>query len=68
MEVRAKDLAALVEQGIREGKYLSGSQIPSEYAMVEEHGVSRNLVREAYAMLTGKGLIEKRPGYGTYVL
>lgn len=67
MGMTAADLARLVEQDIRNGKYLSGSTIPSEYAMASEHKVSRNMVREAYAMLIGKGLIEKRKSFGTFV-
>lgn len=68
MAINAAELARLVEQDIRNGKYPSGSTIPSEHTMAREWAVSRNMVREAYAILIGKGLIEKRRSFGTYVL
>ncbi len=44
-----------------------GMRIPSESALVAELGVSRNSVREALRSLVHAGLLEARPGDGTYV-
>lgn len=44
-----------------------GEKLPSERAMVQEYGVSRNVLREALVLLGDRGLIEIRPGKGSYV-
>ena len=44
-----------------------GEKLPSERAMVQEYGVSRNVLREALVLLSERGLIEIRPGTGSYV-
>ena len=44
-----------------------GEKLPSERAMVQEYGVSRNVLREALVLLSERGLIEIRPGQGSYV-
>ena len=44
-----------------------GEKLPSERAMVQEYGVSRNVLREALVLLSERGLIEIRPGKGSYV-
>lgn len=44
-----------------------GEKLPSERAMVQEYGVSRNVLREALVLLSERGLINIRPGKGSYV-
>lgn len=44
-----------------------GEKLPSERTMVQEYGVSRNVLREALVLLSERGLIEIRPGKGSYV-
>ena len=44
-----------------------GEKLPSERTMVQEYGVSRNVLREALVLLGDRGLIEIRPGKGSYV-
>lgn len=44
-----------------------GEKLPSERAMVQEYGVSRNVLREALVLLSERGIIEIRPGKGSYV-
>ena len=44
-----------------------GEKLPSERTMVQEYGVSRNVLREALVLLGDRGLIEIRPGKGSYI-
>jgi GntR family transcriptional regulator len=45
-----------------------GSQLPTEIELMEQYGASRNTVRDALKLLTTRGLIETRPGQGTFVV
>ena len=45
----------------------SGSLLPNEFEMRERFSVSRTALREAYRVLTAKGLIVSRPKVGTRV-
>lgn len=49
------------------GTYPEGTTLPSEGSLVAELGVSRTALREAFKLLTAKGLIEARPRLGTRV-
>lgn len=42
--------------------------VPSEQALVEEHGVARGTVRSALALLVDDGLIEVVPGQGRRIV
>jgi GntR family transcriptional regulator len=44
-----------------------GSQLASEFALMERFGVSRATVRQAIAALESEGLVERRHGAGTFV-
>jgi len=44
-----------------------GDRLPAERELQEELGVSRWTIREAYRILRQKGLVEIRPGGGTFV-
>ncbi len=44
-----------------------GSKLPSERELVSQLQISRNSVREALRMLEIMGLVEVKPGKGTYV-
>ena len=57
-----------LESGIRTGKFLPGSQLPTELEIVEEFGVSRPTVARAMRDLQQLGLVERRPGAGSYVM
>jgi len=52
---------------LRSGEYRVGDRLPSEWALVAELGVGRSAVREAIRELVSLGLIEVRPGLGTFV-
>lgn len=52
---------------INAGRYKVGSKLPSERAITEQMGVSRPSLREAISALQIVGILESRPGDGTYV-
>src|SRR5262245_10761075 len=54
-------------EAIEEGLWPPGSQIPTESELVEMLGVGRGVVREALATLKAFGLIDSKPGRGTFV-
>lgn len=60
-------LQEYLRQEIEEGKYPSGSHLPTEAELVEMYGVSRTTVREALRGLAQRGLIIKRQGLGSFV-
>lgn len=68
-EARAADqLFAHFEALIRDGQLAPGQTLPPEREIVEEHGVSRTVVREAVLALANKGLIKARPRYRPVVV
>jgi GntR family transcriptional regulator len=42
--------------------------LPSEAELVEQHGVSRGVIREVLNLLRGEGLVERLQGAGTFVV
>jgi len=56
----------IVEQ-IHQGKLNPGDRLPSERHLIEMLGVSRSSVREALQGLMVMGLVESRPGQGSFV-
>ena len=44
-----------------------GDKLPSERELAEQLGISRTVVREAIRTLCERGLVEVKPGCGTYV-
>ena len=56
-----------IEHRIEAGELRVGDQLPSERELAEQFGVSRTAVREAVKALRQKGLLEIRPGRGTFI-
>jgi len=57
-----------IEKRIVAGELKVGDQLPPERDLAEQFAVSRTAVREAVKTLREKGLIEIRPGRGTFVI
>src|SRR5258707_8214762 len=56
-----------IERRILAGELKVGDQLPSERELGEQFRVSRTAVREAVKALREKGLVEVRPGRGTFI-
>jgi GntR family transcriptional regulator len=56
-----------LRQQIESGQLPPGSQLGTEIELREHYGASRNTVRDAIKSLITRGLIETRPGQGTFV-
>ncbi len=48
-------------------EYVPGDKLPSENELVEQFGASRPTIGRALAQLENEGLVERRPGSGTFV-
>jgi GntR family transcriptional regulator len=60
----AEDLRAQIESG----QLAQGGQLPTELELRETYEASRNTVRDAVKWLMNLGLVETRPGQGTFVV
>ncbi len=60
----AEDLRGQIESGV----LARGRQLPTELELRERYSASRNTVRDAIKWLTTLGLVETRPGQGTFVV
>jgi GntR family transcriptional regulator len=52
---------------IKGGKLAQNEKLPTEGELSDKYEASRNTVREAIRRLTDEGLLESRPGQGTFV-
>ena len=46
----------------------AGAQLPTELELRDRYDASRNTVRDAVKWLITRGLVETRPGQGTFVV
>jgi len=56
-----------IENMILKGELKPGERLPNEPDLARMFGVSRGALREALSALKAKGIIERRPGRGTYI-
>jgi GntR family transcriptional regulator len=56
------------KQALRIGTLRPGDRLPTAKAVVEQTAVNPNTVLKAYRELEREGLVEPRPGLGTFVL
>lgn len=61
-------VAEQIMEAIRGDAFRVGNRLPPERAIAEQMGVSRPSVREALSALQLVGVLESRPGDGTYVV
>lgn len=52
---------------IESGRLGRGGQLPTELELRDQYGASRNTIRDAIKLLISLGLVESRPGQGTFV-
>ncbi|MCX7779740.1 MAG: FadR family transcriptional regulator [Negativicutes bacterium] len=67
---QTKTYTEIVEQItnlIKTGALKPGEKLPSERVLAQELGIGRQSLREAFSVLEASGVLEVRPGRGTYV-
>jgi DNA-binding FadR family transcriptional regulator len=64
----SKQVLTSMENQIREGLWKVGDRIPAEPELARLFSVSHNTIREAVQSLIHAGILEARPGDGTYVI
>jgi len=57
-----------LQSGESEEPQPGAAQMPTEQELQKQYGASRNTIREAIKQLTNLGLVETRPGQGTFVV
>lgn len=62
-----EEIVRQIKAMIAEGRLKGGDQLPPERDLAEKFVVSRTSVREALRVLESRGLVEIRPGGGTFV-
>jgi DNA-binding LacI/PurR family transcriptional regulator len=62
-----RQLANQLRQSIYDGLVPEGAQLPTEFELAANCGVSRGTVRQALGLLAEEGLIERVAGRGTFV-
>lgn len=62
-----EQIVTQIEKLIISGQLKQGERLPAERELSERFGVSRTVIREAVRSLQEKGLVEVRPGVGTFV-
>lgn len=66
-KLSSSDLTRLLRQAINDGEFSPQDRLPSERVLSERFGSARGTVRTALAKLEKEGVVETRPGSGTYV-
>lgn len=60
-------VASSISREIAQGRLKPGDQLPTEQALAQTFGVSRNVVREAIARLRSEGRVWSKQGRGAFV-
>lgn len=66
-ESAQKHVINYIKKEIMEGRLQAGDQLPNEYDLAEQLGVSRGSVREAIKVLQSYGVIKIQRGDGMYI-
>lgn len=66
-EARYRALARALREQILEDRFAEDEALPTEQALAEAHGLSRQTVRRAFLELVSEGLVFRVPGRGTFV-
>jgi GntR family transcriptional regulator len=63
-----RQIAEDLRQQIETGELAPGAQLRTELELREKYNASRNTIRDAIKWLITRGLVETRPGQGTFVV
>jgi GntR family transcriptional regulator len=62
-----REIAAIIQDWARMGRYRPGDRIPTEAELCASFGVARVTIRRALAVLVQDGMLETRQGAGTFI-
>ncbi|MCB0059131.1 MAG: FadR family transcriptional regulator [Rhodobiaceae bacterium] len=65
--IGSAEIAGNLRREISKGNYAARDRLPPERRLADTYGVARGTIREALNQLAAEGLVEIRPGSGTYV-
>lgn len=68
VSAKTRQLADLLFADIVAGIHGYGTRLPAERLLSEQHGLSRNIVRQALGLLEDFGIIQRRVGSGSVVI
>jgi len=63
-----RQIAEDLQRRIDSGELERGAQLPTEIGLREHYDASRNTIRDAIKWLITRGLVETRPGQGTFII
>ena len=63
-----RQIAEQLREQIQSGQLAPGKQLPAEGELRDRYNASRNTIRDAIKWLISLGLVETRPGQGTFVV
>ena len=66
-EIKHKEVPSAIENSILEGKYDNTIKLPTEEELMNEFNVSRNTIRKAIEILSGRGLVYQVQGSGIFL-
>lgn len=64
---RSLKVVEKIRQALAEGKLKIGDKLPNERELALQLGISRASLREAISIMSAYGILESKPGEGTYV-
>ena len=64
---KSEEISELLRNEILSGKFDGTNKLPSEHQLMRRFSVARETVRAAIMNLQGKHLVDRRPGYGTFL-
>ena len=67
MRTKSKSISEILRQEIVSGKFDAAGKLPSEHQLMRRFSVARETVRGALKDLTDRELVDRRPGYGTFL-
>jgi GntR family transcriptional regulator len=63
-----RQIAEQLREEIQSGRLAPGKQLPTEGDLKDRYNASRNTIRDAIKWLISLGLVQTRPGQGTFVV
>jgi GntR family transcriptional regulator len=67
-EAKYRLIADELGEAIKSGRLAPNSRLPTEEQLSQQFSASRNTIRDAVKWLINRGLVETRPGQGTFVI